>query len=209
MEVLVPKTNSLGILGGTFDPIHYGHLIAAEYARDEFNLERIYIVPAAAPPHKDLAVITDEKHRVAMVSLAIADNPDLELSTLELDRGGISYTVDTVSCFKERYRDSEINLIIGADCLSTLNTWKDINRLVYLVDRFIVVTRPGYEKSQPVMELLPENIWDRMEFIQIPGFDLSSSEIRERVARGRAIRYLVPEPVADYIYDHGLYARKE
>ena len=134
----------LGIIGGTFDPVHYGHLVAAQYAAYGFHLDRVIFMPAAKPPHKNAEGVLDARHRVAMVELAIADNPAFEMSTLEVERSGVSYTIDTIEILQQTYPGAEIYFIMGMDSIYILDTWKDIERLV-LMCRFIVVTRPAYE----------------------------------------------------------------
>ena len=132
----------MGILGGTFDPVHYGHLVAAQYAAYGFQLDRVIFVPTAQPPHKDTQEVLNAAHRLAMVKLAIADNPIFELSRLEIDRSGISYTVDTIEALRQTYPGTDIYFIMGMDSIYILDTWKDIERLVDMC-RFIVVTQPA------------------------------------------------------------------
>lgn len=197
---------ALGILGGTFDPVHYGHLLAAEYARYEFALEKIVLIPAARPPHKDLDTVLDEDHRFRMVEMAIQDNPAMEISFLEKQRTGLSYTVDTVKYFLNTYADKSLYFIIGADSLFFMDSWKDIEELVTLCT-FVVVTRPGYKISPDDREMakLPQILWENARYLEIPGLDISSTDIRKRVALGKPIKYLLPPEVEKYIFDMGLY----
>ncbi|MEN6348549.1 MAG: nicotinate-nucleotide adenylyltransferase [Syntrophomonas sp.] len=197
---------SLGILGGTFDPIHYGHLIAAEYARYEFKLDKVLVLPAAIPPHKDLRQVLDARYRYRMAELAVKNNPTLEISALEMERNGYSYTVDTVDYYRRRYPGQEIYFITGADSLYYMDTWKDIERLAGLCS-FIVVTRPGYNVDREEKDLsdLPTALWDKMKQLQIPGLDISSSDIRRRISEGKPVKYLLPPEVEEYIRAEGLY----
>jgi len=197
---------SLGILGGTFDPVHYGHLLAGEWAREVFNLNQLVFMPAARPPHKDLAGVLDSQHRHRMVELAVSDNPGFSVSTLELERAGFSYTVDTVRYYLQEYPGIELYFIIGVDALQLIYTWKDIEQLAELC-QFIVVTRPGYEidREGPALASLPDALWERLTLLSIPGLEISSSDIRKRVLNGRSIRYLLPAAVEKYIVDNNLY----
>lgn len=201
---------SLGILGGTFDPIHFGHLVAAEFVRDACRLERIIFIPAARPPHKDLDHVLDSRHRYNMVESAIEDNPDFAVSAMELERQGLSYTVETITSCRQLYPAAKIYFILGIDALLLINTWKDVPRLVKLCS-FIVVTRPGYhlDRDQECFQGLPPALWENMTLIPIPGLSISSSEIRRRVAEGKTIKYLVPAPVEEYIHANNLYHDKE
>ena len=200
------KFDSIGIMGGTFDPIHNGHLIAAEFTRHEFQLDRVIFMPAARPPHKEINEVLDSEHRYKMVKLAIQGNPAFEISDLEMKRTGKSYTIDTIRYFLEHYPGSDIYFIMGADSLLMMDTWKDYRELSGLC-RFAVVTRPGYgiERSNPALKNLPPILWERMEFLPIPGLDISSTDIRQRVAESKPIKYLLPLEVEQYILDQGLY----
>lgn len=200
------KLKSLGILGGTFDPVHYGHLLAGEWAREVYHLDQLIFMPSARPPHKDLSGVLDSEHRLRMVELAIRDNPDFSVSKLELERSGFSYTIDTIRYYLQTNPGVDIYFIIGVDALQLLYTWKDVEELVQLC-RFIVVTRPGYEldRNKPVLQSLPAAIWERLVLLSIPGLEISSSDIRKRVAEGKSIRYLLPPSVTTYIQEHHLY----
>lgn len=196
----------LAVIGGTFDPVHYGHLIAAEHSRVEIGIDRVIFIPAGIPPHKDTTEISEWEHRYRMLKLAIADNPAFELSSLEVKRPGFSYTVDTVRHLQSVYPDSIIYFIMGADALLTIDTWKDYLQLAVSC-RFIVVTRPNFiiRPSHPVLATLPEKWWEDMRQVQIPALDISSTDIRHRVADGRTIKYLLPERVEQYICQNNLY----
>lgn len=201
--------SKIGIIGGTFDPIHYGHLIAAEWAKDELNLDKIIFIPAANPPHKELQEILDEKYRYLMVSLAIKDNKNFTISDHEIQRGGKSYTIDTLKHFKKVYPNSELFFIMGFDSLLSLPTWKDVEGLEELCT-FIVATRPGYtlDQNDNIYDKLPSGIGDKVVFLEIPEIEISSSLIRERVRKGKSIKYLVPEAIEKYIYDNNIYGEE-
>ena len=197
---------ALGILGGTFDPIHYGHLVAAEYAAYGFHLDRVIFMPAAQPPHKDAHGVLDAQHRLAMVRLGIANNPLLEMSTLEVERSGVSYTIDTMETLQQTYPNAELYFIMGMDSLYILDTWKDIERLIDMC-RFIVVTRPAYQlnRHDAVWQKVPETFWKKANLLEIPAVDIASSDLRQRAWQGQPIRYLLPAAVEQYIYDNSLY----
>lgn len=202
----VHTIQSLGILGGTFDPIHFGHLVAAEFVRDACRLDRVIFMPSARPPHKDLDQVLDSHHRYNMVELAVGDNDDFMISAMELERQGLSYTVETITNLRQIYPEAQIYFILGIDALLLINTWKDVDRLVKLC-RFIVVTRPGYllNRDQECFKGLPAALWENMTVLSIPGLSISSSEIRQRVSEGKTIRYLVPALVEKYIRENNLY----
>jgi len=189
-------------MGGTFDPVHVGHLAIAEEARDALGLERILFVPAGMPPHKPASEVTATDHRVAMVELAIADNPDFELSRIEVDRPGPSYTVDTVEQLAE---DADVTVILSVETFRELPTWHEPERL-FAAARVAVVPREGYPAPDPgwLATAFPGSA-DRVRYLEGPRLGLSSTAIRARVAAGRSIRYLVPPAVAAYIASNDLY----
>ncbi len=203
------REGSLAVMGGTFDPIHIGHLAAAEEARQTLGLERVLFMPAGVPPHKPDRAITTSAHRVAMVELAIQGNPAFELSRLEVDRTGPSYTVDTVELLVARARkagrEPDVTVILSVESFRGLPNWSEPERLLRQC-RLAIVPRDGFP--------LPGRSWveehfpgfeERVSFLDAPRLKLSATEIRERVAAGRSIRYLVPEAVIRYIEDHALY----
>ncbi|MGE5485326.1 MAG: nicotinate-nucleotide adenylyltransferase [Ignavibacteriales bacterium] len=200
----------LGVMGGTFDPIHYGHLLAADEVRTGFGLDRVLFIPSGHPPHKQGKKITDGLHRYTMAVLATVDHPQFSVSTIELDRPGLSYSVDTVSALKAGLpEDSELVFITGADAITEILSWKDAERLLSLCD-FVAVTRPGYTMSG--IDRLKEHLGSlaaRVHVFPITGFAISSSDIRERVRTGRPIRYLVPAAVEEYIHKMGFYTQSE
>jgi nicotinate-nucleotide adenylyltransferase len=203
------KAGSVGIMGGTFDPVHIGHLAAAEEARDALGLEHILFVPAGAPPHKRARGITDAAHRLAMLELAIATNDAFRLSRVELDRPGPSYTLDTVEQLAAEARRAghapDLTVILSAESFRGLPTWHQPERLLALA-RIAVVPRGGF--PPPGRAWLQQHFPGceaRVSFLDAPHLRLSATEIRDRVAAGRSIRYLVPDAVIAYIEDHGLY----
>ncbi len=196
----------IGVLGGTFDPIHIGHLIAAEEARHDLNLEQVLFAPAGQPPHKNPGEVTAVYHRVRMVELAIFSNPAFRLSRVDLDRGGRAYTVETLELLREELGpDVEIFFIIGMDSLAELTTWREPARVIKLC-RLVVLNRPPYGDVD-LSALEPEipGISERVEMVRMPGIDVASTDLRERVASGQPIRYQVPEAVERYIYGNDLY----
>lgn len=201
---------SLGILGGTFDPVHYGHLTAAECARSEFKLDRVIFMLSAQPPHKKLQNILNSAERLEMVEKAVADNPAFEPSTLEMERQGYSYTVDTIQYYLKTYPGVTIYFILGIDALLLINTWKDVNRLAGMC-QFIAITRPGFklDPGDIAFKGVPAVLWNNLHVLEMPGSLVSSSDIRSRVENGQTIKYLVPPAVEEYIFARGLYRAKE
>jgi len=185
----------IGILGGTFNPIHLGHLILAEEIRQKIGLSKVMFVPASLPPHKEDGEIITAYHRLKMLRLAIKDNPYFSVSNIEIRRGGRSYTIDTLRDLKRIYPKDELYFIIGSDLFRYLNEWKDLKEIFVLV-RFVVATRPGY----PL-----ENLPDYMTKIDIRAVDISAFEIRQCIKGNRSFRYLVPEAVWKYILRNRLY----
>ena len=207
-----PASRRVGILGGTFDPVHFGHLVIAEEVREALQLDQIVFVPAAVPPHKLDEVVTPPAHRLAMVELAIAGNPGFAVSRIELERDGPSYTVDTLAeLATEAARqavDREFYFIISAEALAGLRDWREPERLLSLA-RLAVVPRPG--APLPCSEWLASNLpggaaaMERVLCVDTVPLANSSSDVRALAAAGRSIRYLVPPVVQSYISDHGLY----
>jgi nicotinate-nucleotide adenylyltransferase len=194
----------IGIFGGTFDPIHYGHLVAAEEARAILGLERILIVPAGQPPHKVGRPITPAEHRVAMVTCAIASNPAFILSRVDLDRPGPHYSVDMVARLRRELDPGEVYLIVGMDSLMDLPTWHEAERLMGLC--YIVgVNRPGYTYDLAPLEKAVPGISRHIQVLEAPQLEISSHELQDRIRRGLPIKYQVPEAVEDYIRQHKLY----
>jgi nicotinate-nucleotide adenylyltransferase len=203
---------SLGVLGGTFDPIHVAHLALAQEAAESLGLERVLFIPAGSPPHKPGVAVTPGADRLAMVRLAIAGNERFEVSRIELDREGPSYTVDTLEALtagrsKGVSADAagEITLILSADAFLGLRSWRQPRRVLELA-RLAVAPRDGYPEAGPdfLVTHFPD-LADRAVFLDGPRIRLSASVLRDRAAAGRSLRYLVPDAVAAYIGDHGLY----
>jgi nicotinate-nucleotide adenylyltransferase len=194
----------VGIMGGTFDPIHYGHLVAAEAARVAFQLEPVLFVPNRLPPHKKDYPVTEAKHRYLMTVLATITNPHFEVSRVELDREGYSYTIDTLRELRASFGPNvELYFISGADAILDLLSWKDVDELLGLC-YFIAATRPGYKLSVELGHLTQR--YARKVFkVEVPALAISSTDIRRRVKEGKSIKYLLPEPVENYIYKHKLY----
>ncbi len=200
--------NKIGILGGTFNPVHIGHLLMAQAVREACGLDRVLLMPCHTPPHKACGVLAAAEDRLAMVRLAVADDPGLGVCTLELERGGISYAVDTMTAFRARNPCCEPHFIVGMDSLRELHLWYRVQDLLQLCT-FIVVERPGVDQPLAPAELrLPAPWPERLLANVIRGrrCEVSSREIRKRVAENRPIRYLVLPAVEQYILRQGLYS---
>jgi nicotinate-nucleotide adenylyltransferase len=205
-----PVTGPLGILGGTFDPIHVGHLAIAEEAREALGLERVLFIPNRTPVHKPARPVSPAEDRAAMVALAIADNPAFALSRLEIERPGPSYSVDTLQALVGEIRatgvEPDLAFILSAEAYAGLAGWYRPARLIELC-RLAVVPRPGARPVDvPAMARIVPGAERRTVVLDGPWIGVSGTEIRARVAAGRSIRYLVPDAVIAYIGDHGLYA---
>ena len=199
----------LGILGGTFDPIHLGHLIIAEEAISSLGLDRVLFVPAGDPWMKADTTIAPRQHRLAMVVAAVGDNQKFKVSPSELERFGPSYTVETLEEFGEDYGlQTELFFIIGADALKDFGKWHEPERVLELC-MLAVVGRPSHEALDlsPLETILP-GIGERVALVDDVAIGVSATDIRERVAEGRSIKYLVPPIVEAYIQEHGLYKEK-
>ena len=194
---------AVALYAGSFDPVHLGHLAVAEEARDVLGLERILFVPAGQPPHKPAGDVTSVEHRLAMVELAIADNPAFELSRIEVDRPGPSYTVDTLEALAAD--GDRVTVILSAETFAELPTWHEPWRL-FDAARVAVAPRWGYPAPDPgwLAATFPGR-GDRVSYLEGPRLGVSSTALRARVAAGHSIRYLVPEAVAAYIVAHDLY----
>jgi nicotinate-nucleotide adenylyltransferase len=198
----------VGVFGGTFDPVHLGHLIIAEQCREQAQLDEVWFVPAARPPHKQDRTPTDFARRVEMLSYAIAGQPAFRIDELENERPGPSYTADTLEELHRRHPDAELSLLIGSDSLQDMHHWYDPGRIVAHA-RLLIVARPGWplwpaERLREAMRL-PEGAALRLEIIPMPLIEISSRDLRRRVAAGKSIRYLVPRAVECYIETHRLY----
>ena len=191
----------IGLFGGTFDPVHMGHMILAETVRSDLDLDRVLFIPASVSPHKTHHPITEAAVRLEMLRAATGPVDGLDVSDKEIQRGGISYTVDTIEEFLKDgvYRNMEICFLIGCDSLIDLDSWKDPERLLGLVS-IVVMERPGYDRMTA-----RRSFRDRVRFVETPLIDISASEIRRRVREGKSIRFWVPEPVIPIIRERGLY----
>jgi len=189
----------IGILGGTFNPVHIGHLILAEEAREKLGLDKIFFVPANIPPHKDNGNIAEAGIRLKMLKLAIKANKHFGVSDAEIKRQGRSYTIDTIREFKERYPQDEMYFIIGSDLLKYLEEWKDLSEINKMV-KFIAATRPGYP-----LEKIPSYI----QTLGIRAVDISGFEVRRCIKEDKSFRYLVPEAVFNFIKKRKLYSHCE
>ncbi|SQG65180.1 nicotinic acid mononucleotide adenylyltransferase [Corynebacterium renale] len=196
------STPRIGIMGGTFDPIHHGHLVAASEAADRFNLDRVIFVPTGQPWQKADRHVSPAEHRYLMTVIATASNPRFTVSRVDIDRGGDTYTVDTLRDIQALYPDAELFFITGADAISSIVTWRDWEAM-FEQAHFVGVTRPGYELSE---EILPEVTRERVTLIDVPALAISSTDIRNRAAEGRPVWYLVPDGVVQYIAKHRLYS---
>ncbi|MBQ7049449.1 MAG: nicotinate-nucleotide adenylyltransferase [Firmicutes bacterium] len=196
----------IAIMGGTFDPIHYGHLVTAEAVMHEYQIDQVLFIPSGQPPHKTEGQVTPADHRYLMTLLATETNPRFFSSRIEIDRKGYTYTIDTIRELKEMYPGSEIYFITGADAFSNILSWKNPELLLSSC-HFVAATRPGYSraKAAPQIEALMDRHADTLHYLEVPALSISSSEIRARVKEGRPIKYLLPETVENYIYKHGLY----
>ena len=197
------KVGKVGVLGGTFDPLHFGHLRAAEVARDELTLESVLFVPAANPPHKLGNAVTDASERVSMLELVLGDEDGFELSSIEIERGGPSYTIETLDELQRRHPDADYWFITGSDAFMEIRTWKDWEALFERY-AFAVHERPGVGLEQ-ASRAVPSSLHERVVFLQREMLNVSSTEIRSLVRDGHSIRFLVPEAVDDYIHRNRLY----
>ena len=198
-------TRHIGVIGGTFDPIHTGHLIIAQEALTRLELDRVLFVPAGQPPHKLEREITDPERRFEMVRLAVAGNARFSVSRVDLDRDGPCYTVDTIGLLQRTWgEDTRLYFVIGADSLSELPTWRQPERLLRLC-QVVAVARPGHQMDLQALDRLLPGAASRVRLLDAPTLDISSTEIRRRVAGGLSIRYLVPAEVARYVEQYRLY----
>lgn len=200
---------AIGLMGGTFDPIHYGHLILGEQAREQFGLDRVLFVTAADPPHKAGQQVTPVQHRFEMTRLAVEGNEHFECSSIEMERPGPSYTVDTIRQILGHYGPgTSVYLLVGADEAVTFMSWRE-PYVIQELATIVVADRAGGFAARDVMAALPADFASRIIFLKMPGVDISSTELRARVAAGRSIRYLTPENVENYILKSGIYRGQE
>ncbi|MCL2166590.1 MAG: nicotinate-nucleotide adenylyltransferase [Clostridiales bacterium] len=211
-DVDLTGVKRVGLMGGTFDPVHQGHLVTAEAVRNGFQLDKVIFVPSGQPPHKREKFITPKEKRLLMTELATVTNPYFGVSAVELNRAGYSYSADTVSYFRQLMDvDSELFFITGADAILEILTWKKLDDL-FAGCTLVAATRPGFQPKVMAEWLeghLKQEFLEKVITIEVPAMAISSTDIRDRVAMGRSIKYLVPEPVEQYIYKQGLYAEYE
>lgn len=196
----------LGLFGGTFDPVHFGHLLLAEQCREQLSLDEVWFLPSGNPPHKDERGITPGQARVEMLEFAVAGHPQFEVNRMELAREGTTFTVDTLTTLAAEDAKRELFFLIGADSLHDLPTWRNPRRITELAT--IVAVNRG-DAPLPALDAVKSELGEaaasRIELATIPGIDLSSSGIRRRVSEGKSIRYMTPRAVEVYIQEHGLY----
>ena len=196
-------------MGGTFDPIHHGHLVTAEEARSQFKLDKVVFMPTGDPPHKSISGTASAEDRYLMTVLATAGNPFFEVSRVEIDRVKVSHTIETLQQIAVEHPRADLHFITGADAILEILTWKDADKLGELCS-FIAATRPGYSLSKFEHDIKEAETksglgYPSVETMSIPALSISSTDVRVRVRDDRPIRYLVPESVAGYIKKEGLY----
>ncbi|MEJ8554274.1 nicotinate-nucleotide adenylyltransferase [Tepidibacter sp. Z1-5] len=196
----------IGVMGGTFNPIHYGHLATAEAVRNKYDLDKIIFMPSGNPPHKSKKEIIDKKHRYNMTMIATMSNIYFEASDIEIKREGMTYTVDTLEQLKKIYKNSQIFFITGADALCDIDSWKYLDKNFELAT-FVGATRPGIEsaKVNQKIDQLKQKYNANIVNIYVPSLDISSTDLRNRIKKIESIKYLLPENVEKYIYKNNLY----
>ena len=197
--------NKIGIMGGTFDPIHHGHLVAASEAAYRFDLDKVIFVPTGQPWQKADRDVTDAEHRYLMTMVATASNPRFTVSRVDIDRVGPTYTIDTLRDIREFYPEAELYFITGADALASIMSWRDWEEMLDMA-HFVGGTRPGYPLTR---DMVPEDQRDNIELIDIPAMAISSTDCRERARGGEPVWYLVPDGVVQYIAKNHLYSPNE
>ena len=198
----------VGLFGGTFDPVHYGHLLLAETCREQCDLDEVWFLPADVPPHKQDAVVSSGPARAEMIELAVAGNPGILVSRYELEHGGVNYTVDTLRHFRDETPEAELFFLMGADMFNDLPNWRNAEEVCRLAVPIVAqragADPPDYDCLRSIAT--PERISEFLNYqVEMPQIELSSTEIRNRVAEGRSIRYRTPRAVQKYIETHGLY----
>lgn len=195
---MTQQRRRIGVMGGTFDPVHHGHLVAASEAAATFGLDEVVFVPTGRPSLKQHPGVTPAEHRYLMTVIATASNPRFTVSRVDIDRPGLTYTVDTLRDVREQHPDAELFFISGADAIEQILTWKDAERL-WSMAHFVAVTRPGHQLST---EGLPA---ESVSVLEVPALAISSTDCRRRAQEGEPVWYLVPDGVVQYIAKHGLY----
>ena len=199
------RTYRLGIMGGTFDPIHNGHLVAAEQAFDDLDLDLVVFMPAGRPAFKQDKQVSSGEDRYAMTLLATSDNPHFLASRFEIDRGGITYTADTLQLLRKLYPDNvKFYFITGADAVAEIMAWKNAEKVASLAT-LVAATRPGYDLEHARKTLKKSSVSFDVRYLTVPALAISSSYLRDRVSVGQSLRYLTPDTVTGYIHKHKLY----
>ena len=205
----LPNMRRVGLMGGTFDPVHYGHLVVAEEVYSVLDLAEMLFVPAGQAPHKPNRVVTGAQHRLAMLELAVVGNPHFSISRVDLDRPGPSYTVETLRLLREQWGElTALYFVIGWDSLEDLLTWYDPAGILQQLSYLVAVRRPGYNERDGYRDSLETRlpgVKQRLLVVPAPQFDISSTDLRQRVAEKRPIKYQVPESVEQYIKQYKLY----
>jgi nicotinate-nucleotide adenylyltransferase len=191
----------LGVMGGTFDPIHHGHLVAASEVQAYFDLDEVIFVPTGQPWQKLDRAVSPPEDRYLMTVIATASNPRFSVSRVDIDRPGPTYTIDTLRDLAKLYPDAELFFITGADALAQILTWRDVDEMFKLA-QFVGCTRPGYSSQELPLDKLP---MDRITLLEVPALAISSTECRRRVAKGNPTWYLVPDGIVQYIAKRDLY----
>ncbi|WP_460829117.1 nicotinate-nucleotide adenylyltransferase [Nocardioides hungaricus] len=194
-------TSRVGVMGGTFDPIHHGHLVAASEVQAWFDLDEVVFVPTGDPWQKSDRVVTPAEHRYLMTVIATASNPRFTVSRVDVDRAGPTYTIDTLRDLRAQRPDAELYFITGVDALADIFSWRDAGELFELA-QFVGCTRPGYALDEAAIGAIPA---DRVTMVEIPALAISSTDCRDRTRRGEPVWYLVPDGVVQYIAKHHLY----
>lgn len=205
-EIIKNRKKKIGIMGGTFNPIHIGHLIIAEQAWEQFELDKVLFMPASQPPHKMGEAIEEDINRVAMVRLAIHNNPHFELSLFEVNRQGVSYTAETLRQLTKQYPNTEFCFIMGGDSIVDIETWREPKTVMEL-GHLLACTRNDVDDTRLTKEIkyLKDKYHEEIRKLMIPQIDISSTMIRERIQNDLSIKYMVPDSVLSYIKEHGLY----
>nr|WP_279536571.1 nicotinate-nucleotide adenylyltransferase [Cellulomonas shaoxiangyii] len=198
MSAAEGRVSRIGVMGGTFDPVHHGHLVAASEVAARFDLDEVVFVPTGQPSFKQDTAVTEAEHRYLMTVIATASNPRFTVSRVDVEREGLTYTVDTLRDLKAERPDADLFFITGADAIAQILTWKDAGELFDMA-RFVAVTRPGHALS---VAGLPEG---RVDVLEIPALSISSTDVRARAGAGEPVWYLVPDGVVQYIAKHRLY----
>ncbi len=196
----------IGILGGTFDPPHIGHLVLGEYAAEALDLKQVLFVPAADPPHKIAVHKSPVAHRLAMLQIALADNPRFAISRVDIDRPGPHYSLDTVKIIQQAHADTELYFVMGGDSLRDLPTWHRPEQLIEHC-RLAVMERPGTDAHPAMHDPILPGLAERVVMVNAPMLQIASSSIVPRLQQGRSVRYLVPDGVLAYIHEQGLYRK--